>query len=78
MIITDGEKFYRKIVLALGVAEPALGPAIKPGDTVMIRLTPRQFAPGGIFVVNFDGTQLWCRWSQVPPLFSRLGFAMPN
>ena len=57
MIITDGEKFYRKIVLALGVAEPTLEPTITPGDTVMIRLTQRQFAPGGIVVVNFDGTQ---------------------
>ena len=78
MIITDGEKFYRKIMLALGVAEPTLEPTIKPGDTVIMSLTQRQFAPGGIFVVNLDGTQLWCRLSQLPPLFTRLGFAMPN
>ena len=78
MIITDGEKFYRKIVLALGVAEPTLEPIIKPGDTAIMSLTQRQCGQGGIFVVNLDGTRLWCRWSQLPPLFTLLGFAMPN
>jgi hypothetical protein len=78
IIITAGEKVFRKILLALGMAEPTLEPAIKPGDTVIMSLTQRQFAPGGIFVVNLDGTQLWCRLSQLPPLFTRLGFAMPN
>ena len=78
MIITDGEKLYRKIMLALVMAEPTLEPTIKPGDTVIISLTQRQFAQGGIFVVNLDGTQLWCRLSKLPPLFSRLGFAIPN
>ena len=65
-------------MLALGVAEPTLEPTIKPGDTVIMSLTQRQFAPGGIFVVNLDGTQLWCRLSQLSPLFTRLGFDMPN
>ena len=60
------------------MAEPTLEPTIRPGDTVIISLTQRQFAPGGIFVVNLDGIQLWCRLSQLPPLFTRLGFAMPN
>jgi hypothetical protein len=78
IIITDGEKFYRKIILALGVAEPALEPTIRPGDSVIMSLTQRQCAPGGILVVNLDGTQLWRRLSQLPPLFSRLGFDMPN
>ncbi len=73
MIITDGEKFYRKIMLAPGMAEPTLEPTIKPGDTVIMSLTQRQFAPGGIFVVNLDGTQLWCRLSQLPPLFYPVG-----
>jgi hypothetical protein len=78
IIITAGEKFYRKIILALGVAEPTLEPTIKPGNTVIMSLPQRQFAPGGIFVVNLDGAQLWCRLSQLPSLFSRLGFDMPN
>ena len=78
IIITSDEKLYRKIMLALGVAEPTLEPIIKPGDTAIMSLTQRQCGQGGIFVVNLDGTQLWCRLSQLPPLFTRLGFAMPN
>ena len=65
-------------MLALVMAEPTLEPASKPGDTVIMGLSPRQFAPGGIFVVNIDGTQIWCRLSQPPPLFTLLGFDMPN
>ena len=65
-------------MLALGMAEPTLELTIKPGDTVILSLTQRQFAPGAIFVVNLDATQLLCRLSQLPPLFTLLGFAMPN
>jgi hypothetical protein len=56
-------------LVALVMAEPALEPTIKPGDTVIISLTQRQFAQGGIFVVNLDGTQLLCRLNKLPGRF---------
>lgn len=77
IIITDGEKLYRKIMLALVMTEPTLEPTIKPGDTVIISLTQRQFAQGGIFVVNLDGTQLLCRLSKLPGRF-RIAFDNPQ
>ena len=42
-------------MLVLVIALPTLESTIKPGDTVINSLT-QQFAPGGIFVVNLDGT----------------------
>ncbi len=58
------------------MAEPALEPTIKPGDIVIISLTRRQFAQGGIFVVNLDGTLLLCRLNKLPGRF-RLAFDNP-
>lgn len=64
-------------LVALVMAEPTLGPTIKPGDTVIISLTQRQFTQGGIFVVDLDGTQLLCRLSKVPGRF-RIAFDNPQ
>jgi hypothetical protein len=64
-------------LVALVMAEPTLGPAIKPGDTVIISLTQRQFTQGGIFVVDLDGTQLLCRLSKLPGRF-RIAFDNPQ
>jgi Peptidase S24-like/Bacteriophage CI repressor helix-turn-helix domain len=64
-------------LVALVMAEHALEPTIKPGDTVTISLTQRQFAQGGIFVVNIDGTQLLCRLNKLPGRF-RLAFDSPH
>jgi len=65
-------------MLALVMAEPALEPTIKPGDTVIMSLTQWQFTPGGIFVANLNGTPLWCQLSQLAPLLTLLGFDIPN
>ena len=64
-------------LVALVMAEHALEPTIKPGDTVIISLTQRQFAQGGIFVVNLDGTQLLCRLNKLPGRF-RIAFDNPH
>jgi hypothetical protein len=64
-------------LVALVMAEPTLEPTIKPGDTVIISLTQRQFTQGGIFVVNLDGTQLLCRLSKLPGRF-RIAFDNPQ
>jgi hypothetical protein len=64
-------------LVALVMAEHALEPAIKPGDTVIISLTQRQFAQGGIFVVNLDGTLLLCRLNKLPGRF-RIAFDNPH
>jgi len=59
------------------MAEPTLEPTIKPGDTLIISLTQRQFVQGGIFVVNLDGTQLLCRLNKLPGRF-RITFDNPQ
>jgi hypothetical protein len=64
-------------LVALVMAEHALEPTINPGDTVIISLTQRQFAQGGIFVVNLDGTLLLCRLNKLPGRF-RLAFDNPH
>ena len=64
-------------LVALVMAEHALEPTIKPGDTVIISLTQRQFAQGGIFVVNLDGTHLLCRLNKLPGRF-RIAFDNPH
>ena len=64
-------------LVALVMAEHALEPTIKPGDTVIISLTQRQFTQGGIFVVDLDGTQLLCRLSKLPGGF-RIAFDNPQ
>jgi hypothetical protein len=64
-------------LVALVMAEHALEPTIKPGDTVIISLTQRQFSQGGIFVVNLDGTQLLCRLNKLPGRF-RIAFDNPQ
>ncbi len=64
-------------LVALVMAEHALEPTIKPGDTVIISLTQRQFAQGGIFVVNLDGTLLLCRLNKLPGRF-RIAFDNPH
>ena len=64
-------------LVALVMAEPTLEPTVKPGDTVIISLTQRQFVQGGIFVVNLDGTQLLCRLSKLPGGF-RIAFDNPQ
>jgi hypothetical protein len=64
-------------LVALVMAEHALEPTIKPGDTVIISLTQRQFAQGGIFVVNTDGTLLLCRLNKLPGRF-RIAFDNPH
>ena len=64
-------------LVALVMTEHALEPTIKPGDTIIISLTQRQFAQGGIFVVNLDGTQLLCRLSKLPGGF-RIAFDNPQ
>jgi hypothetical protein len=64
-------------LVALVMAEPALEPTIKPGDIVIISLTRRQFAQGGIFVVNLDGTLLLCRLNKLPGRF-RIAFDNPH
>jgi hypothetical protein len=64
-------------LVALVMADQALEPAIKRGDTIIISLTQRQFVQGGIFVVNLDGTQLLCRLNKLPGRF-RLTFDSPQ
>jgi hypothetical protein len=64
-------------LVALVMADQALEPTIKPGDTIIISLTQRQFVQGGIFVVNLDGTQLMCRLNKLPGRF-RLAFDNPQ
>ncbi len=64
-------------LVALVMAEHALEPTIKPGDTVIISLTQRQFAQGGIFVIGLDGTQLLCRLNKLPGRF-RIAFDNPH
>lgn len=64
-------------LVALVMAAHALEPTIKPGDTIIISLTQRQFAQGGIFVVNLDGTQLLCRLNKLPGRF-RIAFDNPQ
>lgn len=64
-------------LVALVMAEPTLEPTIKPGDTLIISLTQRQFVQGGIFVVNLDGTQLLCRLNKLPGRF-RITFDNPQ
>ena len=64
-------------LVALVMAENALEPAIKPGDTVIISLTQRQFAQGGIFVVRLDDTHLMCRLNKLPGRY-RLAFDNPQ
>jgi hypothetical protein len=64
-------------LVALVMAEPTLEPTIKPGDTLIISLTQRRFAQGGIFVVNLDGTQLLCRLNKLPGRF-RIAFDNPQ
>jgi hypothetical protein len=64
-------------LVALAMAEPTLEPTIKPGDTLIISLTQRQFVQGGIFVVNLDGTQLLCRLNKLPGRF-RIAFDNPQ
>jgi hypothetical protein len=56
-------------LVALVMAEHALEPTIKPGDTMIISLTQRQFAQGGIFLVILDDTQLFCRLNKLPGRF---------
>jgi hypothetical protein len=64
-------------LVALVMAEHALEPTINPGDTVIISLTQRQFAQGGIFVVNLDGTLLLCRLNKLPGRF-HIAFDNPH
>jgi Peptidase S24-like/Bacteriophage CI repressor helix-turn-helix domain len=64
-------------LVALVMAEHALEPTIRPGDTVIISLTQRQFAQGGIFVVNLDDIQLLCRLNKLPSRF-RIAFDNPQ
>lgn len=64
-------------LVALVMAEQTLKPTIKPGDTLIISLTQRQFAQGGIFVVNLDGTQVLCRLNKLPGRF-RITFDNPQ
>jgi hypothetical protein len=64
-------------LVALVMVEHVLEPTIKPGDTVIISLTQRQFAQGGIFVVNLDDTQLLCRLNKLPGRF-RIAFDNPH
>ena len=64
-------------LVALVMAEHALEPTINPGDTVIISLTQRQFAQGGIFMVNLDGTLLLCRLNKLPGRF-RIAFDNPH
>jgi len=64
-------------LVALVMAEHALEPTIKPGDTVIISLTQRQFAQGGIFVVRLDDTYLMCRLNKLPGRY-RLAFDNPQ
>ena len=59
------------------MAEHTLEPTIKPGDTLIISLTQRQFAQGGIFMVNLDGTLLLCRLNKLPGRF-RITFDNPH
>jgi hypothetical protein len=64
-------------LVALVMAEHALEPTIKPGDSVIISLTQRQFAQGGIFVVDLDGTLLLCRLNKLPGRF-HIAFDNPH
>jgi hypothetical protein len=64
-------------LVALVVAEHALEPTVKPGDTIIISLTQRQFTQGGIFVVSLDGAQLLCRLNKLPGRF-RIAFDNPQ
>jgi hypothetical protein len=64
-------------LVALVMAEPALEPTIKAGDTIIISLTQRQFAQGGIFLVNLDGTRFLCRLNKLPGRF-RIAFDNPH
>lgn len=64
-------------LVALVMAEDALKPTIRPGDTVIISLTQRQFIQGAIFMVNLDDTQLLCRLNKLPGRF-RIAFDNPQ
>lgn len=64
-------------LVALLMAEHALEPTVKPGDNVIISLTQRQFAQGGIFAINLDGTLLLCRLNKLPGRF-RIAFDNPQ
>lgn len=56
-------------LVALVMSEHAWEPTIKPGDTVIISLTQRQFAQGGIFLINLDDTQILGRLNKLPGRF---------
>lgn len=56
-------------LVALVMSENALEPTIKSGDTVIISLTQKQFAQGGIFLINIDDTQILGRLNKLPGRF---------
>lgn len=53
-------------LVALVINDHAMEPTIKPGDKVIVSLTQRQFAQGGIFVVNIDDILLLGRLNKLP------------
>lgn len=60
-------------LVALVINDHGLEPTIKRGDTVIISLTQRQFAQGGIFLLKIDDIQLLCRLNRLPGRF-RISF----
>ncbi len=64
-------------LVALVMSENALEPTIKSGDTVIISLTQKQFAQGGIFLINIDDTLILGRLNKLPGRF-RIAFDNPQ
>lgn len=64
-------------LLAVVVKGYSLEPVIKSGDTILITLSQRQFTPGGIYVINLDGTRLLCRLHKLPGRY-RVMFDNPS